>query len=135
MIFFSSLNLWFIKIKIFPFHKNKETDKLKNDGWVKLQDMKIYGFNTTVWTICRAPLEDQDLYLMGRLNKKEWLNAGVVRLIQAFNLSEHEVLGIRRTFEDIIGISVVESVRIADVLKHFVSFFRRFIFYILNTLP
>ncbi len=96
---------------------------MKENGWIKLQDMKMFGLETTIWFSSRAPVDDQDLYLMGRLSKKDWLSTAIVKIIQTFNLSEFDVLSIRNTFDDILGTAVQESIRIADLHRHFVSSF------------
>ena len=95
-----------------------EADEAKKNGYTLVCDLMRYNLPTSVWDHKREPYDDPDMYKMGALPKMEWMDPRLKRCLQAFNLSEEDILMLRNSFEMALGEFISEVIETKDVLKY-----------------
>ena len=96
-------------------YTEEEGDDLKDDGWQLVQDMNSFGMPSYLWAKVRESIDDQDLYRLNKIKTKEWMDARLMRTIHTFNMSEGDVLSMRKVFDGLLGASIIDFVRNVDL--------------------
>ena len=97
----------------------EEGDALLDAGWKKLANLSTLGFSGFVWYLSRVPVTDDDLYQFRRIKAEDWFDERLKRLMEAFNLAEIDVYGLRGTFDAILGASIEDSLSVDSMLDYF----------------
>lgn len=65
-------------------------------------NLNKFGMHTQIWTTARRPVDEENLYKLGRLPAYEWFDEKLQRLVKGFNLSEQDVYAMRKVFEKLM---------------------------------
>lgn len=77
--------------------------------------------HVTLWYSSRR-LEDEDaLFKFSRLTANVWCDERLLRAVKGFNLSEPDVMKMRRVFEDMMYGRNRDTVRLDDAMRFIVS--------------
>ena len=96
----------------------EEADDAKKKGYTLVSDLMRYNLPTSIWDHKRRPYDNPDMFKMGALPKMEWMDGRLKRCVEAFNLSEEDVLVLRDSFETALGQFISEVIEVKDVLKY-----------------
>ena len=102
----------------------EEEDLLQVKDFNVVVDFANLGLtHMTLWYSSRK-LEDEDtLFKFSRLTANYWCDDRLLRAVKGFNLSEPDVMKLRRTFDDMLYGRNRETIRVDDMLQFIVSFF------------
>ena len=96
-----------------------ECDDLEVKGYIRVGDMTQYGFGSYIYTFSRTPENQDDIFRLGMVEKQVWCDARLLKVIYTYNLANSDVYAIRNVFEEILGDSISESIRVKDVFAAF----------------
>ena len=97
-----------------------EEHYLEKKGYRLISNLHQFNLPTSIWAKSRQPYSEDGMYKYGTLTAMDWFDKRLIRCIQAFNLTEGDVLGIRSVFESIQGLRVSFYVHKKDIF-HYLS--------------
>jgi hypothetical protein len=100
----------------------EDGDDLELKGYTKLAVLEPYGFPAIIYGLSRVPENQDDIFKLGMLQKTEWCDSRMMKLIYTYNLANSDVYALRRVFESILGSSLQETVRVKDIFDFFGGF-------------
>lgn len=95
-----------------------EGDDLKDNGWTLVQDMNSFGMPSYLFIKVREAIDDQDLYRLNKIKTRDWFDSRLLRTVQTFNMSESDILSMRKVYETMLGGSISELQRIVDLCAY-----------------
>ena len=95
-----------------------EEQLLEKRGFQLVQDLHQFNLPTSIWAHSRQPFSEDGLYKYGTLTAMDWFDKRMIRCIQAFNLSEGDVLGLRVVFEGMQGMNVSYFLSVKEIFNH-----------------
>lgn len=98
---------------------DEEGDNLKDDGYVLCAEMSHFGLPSFLWTKVREPLDDSDMYRISKIKSRDWCDKRLLKTLYTFNLSESDVLTMRKVFDTALGSSTSELLRVTEMFKFF----------------
>ncbi len=81
--------------------------------------MMNYGFHSWIYTFSRVPENQDDIFRLGMLQKMEWCDQRLLKVIYTYNMANSDVYALRSIYESMMGSDLSESLRIKDVFTHF----------------
>eukprot|EP01035_Chromulina_nebulosa_P022004 gene22004-28486_t len=89
-------------IKILPNNETEaEVKNLLDNEYTCAGNLDEFGFATSVYVLNRTLVADDELYDLGVLNVRPWMNKRLLKHMKTYNLSESDVMRMREIFESL----------------------------------
>jgi hypothetical protein len=71
----------------------------EKDGLTLVHDLKSFGYQTSIWMHTSNTIYENGLYNYDRIHAYAWSDDRILRLIEAFCLTEHDLVRLRQVYD------------------------------------
>ena len=98
-------------------YTEEEGDTLREQGgWILCSDLNPFGLPSFLWAQVREPIDDTNMYKTSKIKTKDWCDKRLLKAMFTFNLSESDVLSLRKIFDSALGSSESEMLRVSEMM-------------------